>query len=296
MASLAKDGKGNYAFIQNPDDALSAFAKELGGLLSTYAQNIEVEVKATNGHIIREVVSDVDVTGDDKSANISLPEILSEEERNLVLAVTLSEQSKALPRKLSPFSVSVSYDLLGKDGEVSKENITTKAKISFVKPGKEQDQPTKEVDEVVALAEMVKTQIEAEKLAKKGDYDGAVRISETVAKRLRKRGRTGQADALTKIGGKMGNAQVYSASGSYLKSAQSYMTRSVGTSSLSYEASVDIADMGVMSLDSTPAQKDLISSFTKEDPQIDTPSSPPEDKNNSVTKSSSVSKKRSSRW
>lgn len=34
LANIAKNGKANYAFVRNPDDALSAFGKELGGLLS----------------------------------------------------------------------------------------------------------------------------------------------------------------------------------------------------------------------------------------------------------------------
>ena len=38
LRDLSTKGKGNYAYVQGPEDALTAFARELGGLLSTYAQ------------------------------------------------------------------------------------------------------------------------------------------------------------------------------------------------------------------------------------------------------------------
>ena len=45
-----------------PEDALTAFARELGGLLSTYAQNIEIAVTPRPGFVLTDVVSDVDAT------------------------------------------------------------------------------------------------------------------------------------------------------------------------------------------------------------------------------------------
>lgn len=81
LADVAKAGNGNYAFIRNPEEALSAFAKELGGLLSTFAQNLVIEVAPHKGHSIEEVLSDVTVEEKDEKVLIKLPDILSEEER-----------------------------------------------------------------------------------------------------------------------------------------------------------------------------------------------------------------------
>jgi Ca-activated chloride channel family protein len=62
MANLSNAGEGNYAFIKDPEQALNAFAKELGGLLSTYAQNVTLTVVAHGDHEVSDVLSDVDVT------------------------------------------------------------------------------------------------------------------------------------------------------------------------------------------------------------------------------------------
>ena len=111
LADLAKRGGGNYAFIKHPDEALSAFGKELGGLLSTYAQGIVLDLAPHNGHKIEEVVSDVDVEEKDAKVIIKLGDILSEEERHVVIAMKLSEQTQALPREMNIVDVKIDFDL-----------------------------------------------------------------------------------------------------------------------------------------------------------------------------------------
>jgi Ca-activated chloride channel family protein len=60
LRDLSTKGKGNYAYVQGPEDALTAFARELGGLLSTHAQQIEIAVTPRPGFVLTDVVSDVD--------------------------------------------------------------------------------------------------------------------------------------------------------------------------------------------------------------------------------------------
>lgn len=112
LADLAKRGGGNYAFIKHPDEALSAFGKELGGLLSTYAQNIVVNLAPHNGHKIEEVISDVDVEEKEDTVVVKLGDLLSEEERHIVVAMKLSAQTQALPRDMSIVGVRVDCDLI----------------------------------------------------------------------------------------------------------------------------------------------------------------------------------------
>jgi Ca-activated chloride channel family protein len=302
LSDLAAKGKGNYAFIQNPDDALSAFAKEIGGLLSTYAQNIEIEVVAKNGHTIDEVISDVDTDGDDKKATIKLPEILSEETQNVVVKTTLTKQTKALPRKLVAFDVNVKYDFITEAGKVESKAEKLKAKATFVKPGQEQDKPHKELDEVVALAELVKSQIEAEEHAKAGRYDQAYGMMSLTSDSLRRRGHGGHSALAGKLGTRMKSRATYSANQGYFKSA-------------SY------TNIGVTTLNTAQAQ--ATESFTKDETSQPDPNevnkvatSPghinpddfaaqlvaehakkkAEEKKTSEKKTSSVSKKRSKRW
>ncbi len=265
LADLAKKGKGNYAFIKNPDDALSAFAKELGGLLSTYAQSLVVEVDPHNGHKIVEVVSDVDVEPNGtagtpgKGVRIKIPEILAEETRHLVISFKLSEQSQALPRAMNVADVNVSYELLGESGERTKKTEELKAKVWFVKDGEQQDKPTPEVDKLVGLAQLVQTQSAAEQYANRGDYAGAQKLMASVEHGFHRRGLMPQAMAAQGLRARMGSATSYGASAGYRSSLKGGVTRSAGTSGMDADARVELSAMGV-SCD-TSAQANMVQNF-----------------------------------
>ena len=311
LADLAKKGKGNYAFIKNPDDALSAFAKELGGLLSTYAQNITIEVAPHNGHRIDEVISDVDVEQKDKNVIIKLPEIFAEEERHLVIALKLSEQTQALPRAMNVADINVAYERLDEGGKRSKQTEEVKAKISFVKDGDQQDKPTPEVDRLVGLAQLVKSQVEAESFAKKGDYNAAEQVMARTEKRLHTRGLMPQAAAARGMRSKVASSMAYASSEGYRNSFKGGVTRGVGTSGMDEEAFVQMSAMGVDY--SNAAQDCMVASFTGDDKasikvdaggaiHLSTPSAqvhvsaptPPSKK--VEKKDKSLSKSRSKRW
>lgn len=244
LADVAKTGKGNYAFIRNPEDALSAFAKELGGLLSTFAQDIVINVAPHNGHLITATVSDVDAAEDGNKVKVTLPDILSEEERHIVFAVKLDAQPNAFPRESSVFDVTVSYDML--DGTAQKIHQTEelKAKVQFVKEDDAQKKPTFEVDRLVALAQLVQQQIKAEEHAKAGRYDLAYNPLATDEDHFIPRGFADLAAVAKNVASKMHNPAVYAASTGYRSSMKSAGTRSYGTSSLDAEASADLVGVG----------------------------------------------------
>jgi Ca-activated chloride channel family protein len=229
LADIATEGKGNYAFIKNPDDALTAFAKELGGLLSRYAQEIVVDVAPFNGHKIEEVLSDVDVEEKDGKFKVTLPEILSEEERHIVLSVKTSEQSKALPRGMNVLDVKVSYDQIS-NGEKASHNESIKAKIKFVKAGSEQDKPTDDVMKIVGVALTVQAQIDAEEKAKAGDFAGAQQVFVANAGVLRSQGLVSHAQVSDNLGASYTSSMAYASSDGYRNSMKKGMTRSVGSS------------------------------------------------------------------
>ena len=245
LADLAKVGKGNYAFIKNPDDALSAFAKELGGLLSTYAQNVELLVAPQNGHSILDVVSDVDVTDDSGKVTVKIPDVMGEEVRHLVLHMRLVKQAQALPRDMSVADVSIAYDVLSEDGTKSRKEEKLKAKIRFVKAGDEQAKATPDVDAIVALAQLVKAQVEAENRANAGDFTGAQNFMAAFAADMDARGHSTISATSAKMGAKMASHSLYASNSGYLKSAKAGFTRSLGVSSYDDEAAADLSLNGV---------------------------------------------------
>lgn len=290
LASLAKVGKANYAFIQNPDDALSAFAKELGGLLSTYAQDIKVVIEANNGHEILDVLSDVDTDGDNKKVTVSLPEILSEEKMHIVAKVKLSKQNKPLPREMSIFNVNVTYDSLTKDKALKNNTDKLTAKLTFVKPGKEQQKPDSELDKLVANAEIVKAQNEAEQLAVQGNYNAAQQALIGLSSLFKARGLGRHAAYTSSLGAKYCSSAAYEQSASYRVSANSMMTRSFGTSEALPAVYKDLSF--TLSDTDNSVQDSLKKSFEDDNLQIDAPIVSNETNINKVKSSMRKSRKR----
>lgn len=219
------------------------------------------------------MVSDVDVKGDNKFVKIILPEILHEEKRDLVLDLCLSKQTQALPRKMNIADITVSYSLATDDGKLETKSINTKAKVLFVKSGKEQQKPHQEYDKIVALAQIVKAQIEAESNAAKGDFVKAQQICVKLCQDLTMRGLEGHANMITKIGNKMEDSNSYLNNSSYLNASRNYVSRGVCCYSAHDDLRVDISKSFNLESTGTSVQKRLEKEFTS-DKDIVEPESP----------------------
>lgn len=258
LLDLSKQGKGNYAFVENPDDALSAFGKELGGLLSTYANNLMIDVEPLAGHSISQVVSDVEAEEDGLGhVVLKISDILSEETRNIVLAVKFAP-SKAGPRAVNVFDVKMGYDTLDANLKREHHNTTAKAKVQFVKEGEVQTTATPELDRIVGLAEVVRAQIEAEKHAKLGNYDAAALVMTNISDHVGSRGLNDIGIAARSLGQKVGSRAAYFENSAYLAGFSSGATRGVGGTYGSV-VSADLGNLGVCM--SNTAQAATASSF-----------------------------------
>lgn len=173
LRDLSTKGKGNYAFVRNPEDALSAFARELGGLLSTYARDVEIVVRPSAGVTLTDVVSDVDSNDLDGGAvRITLADVLGEELRQVVLGVRLDRREAPGPMRVA--EVSVTYRIIAGDTMRTREaRFELELGVHRVPLGEEQQEPPREVDEAVVAAQLVRAQIEAEERAARGDFAGA---------------------------------------------------------------------------------------------------------------------------
>jgi Ca-activated chloride channel family protein len=263
LNQLSAAGKGNYAFIKQPEDALAAFGKELGGLLSTYATNIEVKIAPHNGHLITNVLSDVDVEEKDKGVEIKLSDILAEETRNLVFAVKLSEQKKALPREVNAFDVTVSYETIDEKGKKQTHTEEVKAKIQFTKEADVQAKPTKTVDSIVALAQLAQKQVEAEKLAEMGNFQGAAFVMNAAAADFGSRGLYAYDSAAKGIGNSMSSTKEYKTSGGLRSSVLRSANRQYSVSSMDADAGAMLASLDVNV--SNASQSAYVNAFTGND-------------------------------
>jgi uncharacterized protein YegL len=253
LQGMSTIGKGNYAFVKDPDSALSAFGKELGGLLSTYAQNITVQITPRNGHRLSEVLTDLDVEEEvDGQVTLKIPQVVSEETMNLVIKAKMNTQKSAGPRAVNAFDIRVDYQILDADGNTVTKTEEVKAKIQFVKDGEEQTVATKAVDEIVARAQLVKTQIAAEEAAKRGDYVGASNLLSNFQADAQDRGHAGVVTLSSHLGGMYGSSANYAVSAGSRTSMRGSITRGVG-SMLSIEDQAVMTSVGYVTTNSTQA-------------------------------------------
>ena len=267
LLDFAKTGKGNYAFIQDPDGALTAFGKELGGLLSTYATNLVIRLDPLAGHEIVQVVSDVEAEQEAIGGNVTVrvSDILGEEARNIVLAVRLKEQKQAFPRPVNIFDLKVEYDIIDATGKKERKTIEAKAKAHFVKEGEEDKTPNATLDDIIALAQVIRAQIQAEEQAKKGNFAEARNVMVGVAGAVRRRGRLAAAGAADGLAARLADERVYGANQGYLRSFQAGGTRGMGGASYEVSAAVDLQNIGVVLSNST--QTHTTSSFSEQQAQ-----------------------------
>lgn len=246
LGSFAREGKGNYAHVEDPDKALKAFGTELGGLISTYATDLKIEVKPLAGHTIERVISDVDaeddVTGE---VTIKVSDLLAEETRHIVLAVKLAKQKGTGPRAVNVFEVAAGFDVFDATGKKSAKSAESKAKVQFVKDGEQQKDAHGDLDDIVGLAQLVRAQLEAEEHAKRGEFNTAAQVMSQQVASFNTRGRRKLAAAASQISERMNSAGAYASSTGFLRSFAGGATRGMGVSSYSEGSDQVLQDLGV---------------------------------------------------
>ena len=257
LQELSNLGKGNYAYVRSPEDALTAFARELGGLLSTSAQKIELRITPRPGLSLTDVVSDVDAAGDGDGVVIRLHELLAEEVRHVVLGVRLAPRPAALDAPEAVAEVEIAFERL-EGGHLVHEASSCKALARFVAAAEAQRAPDPELDRAVAIAQLVRVQIEAEEAARQGRWDDARGVVTLFQEALVTRGHGAVAAAAGRLAATVGDAGSFRTSRAYRSSLRKGATRNVGSK---YEAGAD-ADLRAMGRgQSTEAQRRMEQSF-----------------------------------
>jgi hypothetical protein len=178
LASMSSAGRGNHFFIQTGDDCKKAFALELGGLLSLFAQDIKVTLALSGNVAIDEFLSAYPVeqsvgyrgiTG--AKLTFTVADIYCGEKKHAIIKMKIPQASEAVCARPSRVcDITVDYlDVSTK----ARGQLTSSAKIQYVKPGKVAAEANKEVQNQVFLLEAAKKQQEASAKAASGDYIGS---------------------------------------------------------------------------------------------------------------------------
>jgi len=99
LTKISEAGNGMYYYIENEDKIAESFAHCLGGLMSTSAQGIQLQIQLEDGVHIKDVhtARPFEKLNNDKSIKIDIGDLQAEEKRDVVLQLTLD----AVPQ---PFS------------------------------------------------------------------------------------------------------------------------------------------------------------------------------------------------
>jgi Ca-activated chloride channel homolog len=257
LRDLSTKGKGNYAYVRTPEDALTAFARELGGLLSTYAQKVEVVVKPRPGFVLTDVLSDVDATEERGTVTIRIPDVLADEVRNLVLEGQL-EARPAPSTGAEPIAdVAVNYETFA-NGRPVRGGEALQAEVRFVPAAEAQAAPTPSVDAIVAVAQLVRAQIEAEEAARRGHFEEARQVMNLFQGAVASRGHAKVAAAAGKVADRVSDASSFEGSSAYRSSLRKGGSREVVTL-YQQEAHDDLESMGLGK--TTLAQEAMADSF-----------------------------------
>ncbi|HET7754452.1 MAG TPA: VWA domain-containing protein [Anaeromyxobacteraceae bacterium] len=224
LRDLSTKGKGNYAFVRNPEDALTAFARELGGLLSTYARDIALTIRPAPGVELLDVVSDVDSRPGGEGVRIALSDILSEELREIVVGLRLG--ARPAPGTMPVALVEGTYRTVdGESGRSRDERFELQVVVERVPAGEEQLTPTRDVDQAVATAQLVRVQIHAEEAARRGDFPAAQALLTIVHDSLTARGHDVVADACARVMAGLQDRDAFAASAPFRSSLRKGMSR-----------------------------------------------------------------------
>ena len=181
MASISSAGRGSSFYIKEDEDCNKAFAMELGGLLSLYAQNIKLVITPSKNMEFKELLSEYKCEQKQGYRLITAPkieiqidDIFAGETKHVVLKLSVPQATEAVCARDTRICT---VDIFYTDIE-TKANISTSFNsfIQYVKPDKAPKSPNEDVHKQILLLEAAKFQKEAQDKADQGDYGEAKNI------------------------------------------------------------------------------------------------------------------------
>jgi len=184
LKKISDAGNGMYYFIETEDKIGESFAHCLGGLMSTTAQGIQLEVSMQPGVHIKEVHSARPFeTTADTSVKVNIGDLQSEESRDIVLELTLD--AVAEPYETDPQPVL--------KANVDYFNVVTNnlgngtGDLGVLRPAVEGAHDEASINPIVTKEKcrvgMTKAMKEADRKADQGDYEG---VKELLSKQVTK--------------------------------------------------------------------------------------------------------------
>lgn len=169
LMAMAEAGKGNFYYIQSPEQIPGIFEQELAGLLSTVAQNLNISVQPGAG---------VQITGvlgypftRENGIFINLPDMYSGESKIILTELVVSPREEGTHNLLS---LELAYADVRKN--LALVNLQASLEIRFTNHIGESPIENFEVKKQVELFRCAEAKEEAIRLADRGDFDGSKKV------------------------------------------------------------------------------------------------------------------------
>lgn len=89
LQGIASSANGTYYFIESAENIPETFADALGGLLSVFAQNVELTITPLATNTVREVHTGQTKRSNGTSTVVALPDVFAEERKDIVVDLLL---------------------------------------------------------------------------------------------------------------------------------------------------------------------------------------------------------------
>lgn len=186
LLGLARAGRGNYYFIQSPDDAADVFAIELESLRTLAAQNVSVRLLPRPGVTLAPLGTTPQTPLPDGGLALELGDVYEGEGRPLLASVTLAAGSAAATQVIA--DIHYSYQMVH-DGVVTQQ--TGQGEV-VIRLGTDDEAmlaaPNSDIVARASLVRIAQAKDEAVRLADRGEGEEAVRLLRAAASLLESQG------------------------------------------------------------------------------------------------------------
>ncbi len=173
MTNLAEYGRGNYYFIDSPDQIPNIFKDELTGLLSVVAQNATLKLNFPSNQLELEKVFGYEASINGNEINIPFNDVFAEEEKVVLIKFRL----KAGVSETLNFSSELQYDDVLNSYERKNEKLQLKIEPTSDKVAYEESANDDVLKNIVAFNAIDRFE-EAARLIDEGRYEEARKMME----------------------------------------------------------------------------------------------------------------------
>ncbi|MEQ8958774.1 MAG: VWA domain-containing protein [Coleofasciculus sp. C2-GNP5-27] len=185
LINMANAARGNFYFIQSPDDASQVFEIEMESLVSVVAQNLRVRLQPEEFVEVGEILNNYRFSQVGNTVEVVLGDVYGVEQKPLAIPLTVSPRSPSGTTTIATVTYDYQTIVEGSIQDISNQFSIT---LTVGSEAEAQDiQPDPQVLEQTSQLRIAKLKDEAVSLADKGDFQQAVvKLRETIEELKRK--------------------------------------------------------------------------------------------------------------